>query len=343
MKKSYLMIAVVALALTACSENEKITGEEGQSIQFAEFVNKATKAEIANEQALAQAGGFKVWGYKNLITKGSDWSSRTPIFGGTVVTGTNAADPVWSYSPIKYWDKTCNYIFYAAGPATGMDGTLECVASGDAAMKFTVTGAKSAIATSSTSDFVIDRVVNKTNAKTDLTSTYKVQFDFHHIMAKISFALKKSPSLASSDVLIVNSMKMTAYNGADGNFTQKKFDGTWETLDVSEWTQASTASGDTQNLIDSDMTLTTTATALTGKDFIMVPQAIAAETLKFTLTYTLNNEIFQDQEATLSAAQTWGTDSHVTYTITVGPQAILFDVLSVCGFDVIASGDVSVN
>lgn len=337
------MIAVAAMAMVACADNEKINGEDGLAINFTEAINKSTKAEIANEQALAKAGGFKVWGYKNLISAGTTWTSKQTIFDGTTVSGTDAANPAWTYVGTKYWDKTCNYKFYAAGPATGMTGTLACVASGDADMKFTVTGAASALATASKSDFVIDRVVNKKDAST-VVSGYLESFDFHHIMAKISFALKESDDLASGDVLIVKSMKMSGYNPNTGDFTQKKFDGTWAALNTSEWSQTSATNGKTSELIASDLTLTKTAQDLTGQEYIMVPQVIAANGLKFTLDYTLNNEEFKDQVATLTEVQTWGTDSHTKYTITVGPLAIKFDVTSVCDFCFDAPGkDVSVQ
>lgn len=343
MKKSYLIIAAAALAMASCSKEnivDSVNDNETVAITFEQFVNKATRAEVVDEAALVTEGGFKVWGYKaKNVASGSAiaWTPMNMIFNGVEVTATTASsDAVWTYASTKYWDKTCSYRFYAGGPISHTNGTLACTASGDI-MKFKVTGAESAPATESKSDFVIDRVVNQKDAST-VISGYKETFDFHHIMAKISFAVKKSETLTASDNLILTDIKMSGYNAASGDFEQKKFDGTWGVLNTSEWSQTATASGETVQLASGEALEFDAQETNLVKDYIMVPQQIAANTLKFTVSYTLNGEEFTDQEGTLANAQTWGTDSRVTYTITVGPQAILFDVNTVCSFCV-ASGD----
>ena len=342
--KKYLFIASAALIFAACSSSNDNVNEIEEletPIQFSEYLGKSTRAEIANEQALAKAGGFKVWGYKNKKTAETDWSGKTTVFEGTTVTGTDVADPVWSYTTTKYWDKTCNYKFYAAGPVKDMTGTLSCIDDATNMKAFKVEGAASALASASASDFVIDRVVNTKDAST-VTDGYKEVFDFHHIMAKVSFKVKKAEGI--TETLVLKSMKMSGWNEKTGTFVQAKFDGTWNALNATEWTLAETSTAGETAELASDQTLTTTAEALTGKDYIMVPQVIAAKGLKFTLTYTLGGETFSDQDATLEAAQTWGTDSHTTYTITVGPKAIKFDVTSVCDFCAVdAAGDVEVE
>ena len=162
MKKSYLILAAVAGLFASCSQNEDITKivEEDTPILFEQYTNNVTRAEIVDEQALAQAGGFKVWGYKAKTT-GLDWSTstKTTIFDATVVTGTDVASPEWTYTPLKYWDKTSSYKFFAGGPVNHTNGTLAW--SSDL---FTVTGAQSGKAATSLSDFVIDRVVKETEA-----------------------------------------------------------------------------------------------------------------------------------------------------------------------------------
>ena len=59
-------------------------------------------------------------------------------------------------------------------------------------------------------------------------------------------------------------------------------------------------------------------------------------TLTFTLDYTITykggaTEDFKAHSGELTA-QTWGTDTHTTYTITVGPAPIEFEVTKVLGF-----------
>ena len=114
-------------------------------------------------------------------------------------------------------------------------------------------------------------------------------------------------------------------------------------LNISEWSQTTTASGETVQLASGEALEFTAKETNLVKSYIMVPQQIAANTLKFTVSYTLNDEEFTDQEGYITTAQTWGTDSHTLYTITVGPLAIKFDVNSVCDFHLIASGDATIN
>jgi hypothetical protein len=64
----------------------------------------------------------------------------------------------------------------------------------------------------------------------------------------------------------------------------------------------------------------------------MVPQTIAANTLTFTINYKIENEVFTGHVGKLAEAQTWGTDTHTIYTISVGPETIDFDVNSVAGW-----------
>ena len=64
----------------------------------------------------------------------------------------------------------------------------------------------------------------------------------------------------------------------------------------------------------------------------MVPQAV--ENLTFTLSYTITYSDGTEEDFVAHAGkledQTWGTDTWTTYTLTVGPKPIEFDVTSVC-------------
>ena len=81
--------------------------------------------------------------------------------------------------------------------------------------------------------------------------------------------------------------------------------------------------------------------------YIMVPQVIAANSLKFTVTFTYTDdngtpnddtddytETFANQVATVTDSHTWGTDSYTNYTLDIKPAEIIFDVNQICNFDV---------
>lgn len=112
MKKSYLMIAVAAMAMTACTENEMQKEiQNDQAIDFGTFVQKATRAENSGENYTWQLEDhhktFNVYGYKN--------TSATAVFNNETVTN-NGTD--WAYEGKRYWDKAATlYCFYAYAPA----------------------------------------------------------------------------------------------------------------------------------------------------------------------------------------------------------------------------------
>ena len=320
MKKSFLFLAVAA-SFAACTSNDQINDDlQGDEIRFDQVLNKTTKAEITNEAALASAGGFAVFGYKS--TDGFE-RNETTVFNGDNV---KLVDGVWKYDNTRYWDKTTTYNFYAIAPYEAVpnysltDGM------------FVINNVVSGLAADS-KDYVIDRTFNDESGIAGNGTHSKIGFEFHHVMAKVSFAVKTTIADAT---IIVQNLTMTGWDAGKGKFTQSKTDGTWRELNVSEWNIAvplagsATLIGDGSGNAD-EITLSSTAQDLTDV-YIMVPQEIAAETLTFTVDYTINGEPFTNQVSALAAAQTWGTDSYTKYTLAIGPSAIEFDVETVCDF-----------
>ena len=344
MKKSYLMIAAAAAMFAACSSNDTFKEVDVQEapIAFEQALNKTTRATIASEANLASEGGFIVYGYKTPTAATLDWTSYQTIFNNENVKSTNSGS-TWTYDNLRFWDKTSTYNFFAIAPYSPSAGTYSLVENtAPSALKFKITGATSAISTSS-DDFLIDRD-GALGVDGDYTGTHAVVgIDFHHIMAKVQFALK---STLASGTVTVTRLVMTGWNSGAGTFTQT-LTATPTELVCTEWTipTAGTGSatlvgsGATQSSIALTCSASATATDVTDW-YIMVPQNIAASTLTFTVDYTYANaagtysETFTDQVATLTAAQVWGTDSHTTYTLDIKPAAIEFDVTSICGFDV---------
>lgn len=341
MKKSYLMIAAAATLLAACASNDtfKDVEEEESAITFNQALNKTTRAYIADEAGLAGEGGFIVYGYKKKTSE-QNWTAAQTIFNGVNVKSTNGTS--WSYDNLRFWDKNGTYNFYAIAPYSPTTGTYSLVDNtAYDALKFKITGAASAISTAS-DDYLIDRDGAKNVDGAYTGSTHDVvNIDFHHIMAKIDFKLK---STLSTGTITVTKLVMTGWNSGAGTFTQT-LTATPTTLVNSEWAIQTAGTGNitlvgtgaSQTSVELTCATNATATAVTDW-YIMVPQNIAASTLTFTVDYTFKDgtysETFENQVATLTAAQVWGTDSHTTYTLDIKPAAIEFDVASICGFDV---------
>ena len=359
MKKSYLMIAAAAALFAACSSNDvfKDVEEQETAISFYPFTSNTTKAAItgadntARLASLASAGGFKVYGYKTT----DSWAHASTIFNGTNVTSANSGAD-WTYTGLRFWDKTATYNFYAVAPNAPSGGAAYAIEDDPTDTNFgmiTITGATSA-KYSAANDFLIDR----DGAKNELGSAHTtannpaVNIAFHHIMAKVVFALK---STLSSGTITVSSLKMKGWNSGVATFTQDKtITGAPTSLVYGEWGFTSNGS-DEITLVgtgagDASVALTcnSSASATTLSDwYIMVPQPIAANTLEFTVTYTFDDgagytETFTDQPAKVTTAQTWGTDSHTTYILDIKPAEIIFDVTTICDFDY-AAPDQSVH
>lgn len=150
MKKFYLLAAAVT-ALTACTNNEKITADldnDGQVlIGFETYHEKSTKAtgEItAPNHLTTYNGGFGVWGYKAAtapiadgtpeIVNVSSTTTYTEIFNNVKVWYNNTveygSEPVknhyhFTYAIPKYWDKGSEYIFFAYAPYHATNATLD--------------------------------------------------------------------------------------------------------------------------------------------------------------------------------------------------------------------------
>lgn len=358
MKKSYLMIAAVAL-FAACASNDTFNEIDTQEapISFEQSINKMTRAYISGIADLKTETGFIVYGYKSL--NNFETKENPDIFAGKNVywDGTNS---VWKYDGLRFWDKNAKYNFYAVAPNNPTDGatyTIDGTPTSTTFGKITITGAKSNIRTAS-DDYLIDRNGAKGILGSDHTGSTNlpVQIDFHHIMAKVQFALK---STLSSGTITVTKLTMTGWNNGVATFAQNmSYTGAPSSIVCDEWTLTSTIAGNI-DLVGGSATDQTKvlncATNATASDltdwYIMVPQAItytapAANVteagLTFTVTYTYNDgaatdpyiETFTDQVAIVPSTQTWGTDSYTTYTLDIKPNEIKFDVQSICNFDV---------
>lgn len=330
------MMAAAATMFAACTQADFVNPvpETEQEIGFDNHVGKSTRAEITGEAALSTAGGFAVWGYKT-ATEGLKWDGTKPIttiFNGVNVYGT---DGNWTYDNKKYWDKTSTYNFYAVAPYNHTSGTYSVT---DPATGFvTITGVESALASQS-KDFLVDRNGAKgVDGNYTGTAHDKVNFDFNHIMSKVTLQLQCG-GINAGDKITVTSLSMTGWNSNDGTFIQT-LDATPTTKDhISEWstTPAGTA-GNAEFTGSYELTPASaggTAPIVAVDSYIMVPQTVAE--LTFTLNYTITyadatTENFLAHTGKLTA-QTWGTDTHTTYTIIVGPAPIEFEVNTVAGF-----------
>ena len=334
MKKSYFLMAAAATMFAACTQADFVNEipETEQAIGFESFVGKSTRAEITVVEDLEKEGGkLYVWGYKTDAT-----SAVTQIFGNTDATGTevyfddNAATK-WNYADKKYWDKESTYDFYAVAPAAPTGVTYKL----NSSKKILIEGATSASATTAT-DYLIDRAGNIGHQGKDGGI---VKFDFNHVMTKVTVKVLCSEALDGKNAVLTD-LTMSNWNANAGNFTQEltaapdnaKYNDEWEI-------ETPGTAGSAAYLTGGEVALNKTTPQVLGS-WIIVPQDVAA--LKFTVSFKVGTETFLAHVGTMTEKQEWGADAHYTYTITVGPDAIEFDVNSVNNW-VISDGSLSIE
>lgn len=345
MKNKKIIIIATTAIFVACSSNDVKNDIEGNNLEIGFDANtyKITRAEITNNAALANAGGFIVWGYKAKSQQTMNWATEAyTVFDGVNVTASansgayiSGDETNWTYTTKKYWDKNAKYCFYAAAPYKA--NTFSISNDANNAKMISITGATSGLASAS-DDFLVARGGVKNRAGSDQTSN--VDFTFNHTMTKVDFLLKKGNDVTG--VVTVQSITMTGWDNGIGKFTQAS-DNTPSSLDKSEWIIETKVDGSVSILTGETAALTTTADKSTTQDYIMVPQAIAANTLTFTINFKVDGEPFIGHVGKIAAAQTWGTDSHFTYTITIDPATIEFDVASITGFNNATTDGVTVQ
>lgn len=348
MKKSLFIIAATALVIS-CSNNDVKNDilESNIEIGFSAATYKTTRAEITSNANLATEGGFVVWGYKAKNQETMNWATEAyTVFNGVnvhVKSGQDGAyitgtETDWTYDTKKYWDKNASYCFYAVAPFNPSNSAAYQISdAANNAKRITITNAKSGLASES-DDFLIARGGIKDRKGTNQAN---VDFTFNHTMAKVDFKLKKGDNIDGT--VKVQSITMTGWNSNDGTFTESLDATPNVATNVAEWSITGTGAGSATVLNEESAALTTSASATTTKTFIMVPQAIAANTLTFTIDYTVGDEHFYAQVGKVADAQVWGTDSHITYTLTIAPAAIEFDVTTLAGFTNTGTGETTVQ
>lgn len=332
MKKNYFILAAAATLFAACAETDVLVDlsekeNAPKAIGFETFANKTTRAELSD----ATLANFQVWGYKAPTANPMVWTNQTAVFNNVTVSKSSG---VWSYTDKKYWDKMSTYNFYAVAP--GGDAVKSKYSIVPTTGMITINNVVSAKSTESM-DYLIDRNGN-TGVNGNYTTTHDdVSFEFNHIMSKVSFQLQST----IDQEITVTSLTMTGWNNNEGIFTQKLTSTPDATNNIEEWSITASTNGNI-TLVSSELPLSEDPTPLTDS-YIMVPQTIAANTLTFTINYKIGNELFTGHVGKLAAEQTWGTDTHTTYTISVGPDVIDFTVSTVNGWENIPTTQPSVS
>ncbi len=307
MKKTLILVAVAAIALSACSKNEIIETinkvPEEAAIGFSNYTpNSLTKANdtYVDGAVLVTGKHFAVYAWQ------TDYGTFLGVTPGTP-NFMNPADVLWNndvttgetntYSPVRYWpsgDNPQNLSFAAYYPYGGAGITAPTFTTGVGTYAFTAQSASADMVDFCVADVVNDQVYNNTN----VSPTYKntVQFTFKHQLAKVQFKFKTVAGLAETTVIelmdadltgIMNTGTLTATYALNASPAVNAL-GTTTTA----WSSVSgSASYDlTLNNVNPEdaapIVLESTASTVHNNDiFLMVPQTMAASTQKLVIKW----------------------------------------------------------
>lgn len=388
MKKSYLMTIAAAVALfAACSSNDTIKYEydlfdaqQKNSIGFAAYSSKTTKADDANSTSLQDFyGTFDVYGWKTVNSAYSSVFNHVPVgyFGtdtsGPVVYQTGKPSDEWGapftagwyYQNVRYWDRTATaYQFFAIAPYEAVPAPALTVAAGADNINIGSSSAKYDISTEKnlaidSSKPIADKKYFGFNkdymlAEKSTTQNAEVTFNFHHILTKFNVKITKQDTYTGSQALVVKDIKI-ANLAKNGYFVYSS------NMTTNGWTTS-----DTYSLqVTEDCSLNDQTTNYSGCYWIQTlifPQTITCAKTEVQsndtglnqylyVKYSIGSEVFEAYydlayvfNNTLSTGETYSfaQGSEYTLNLKIGPEPIIFDA-QVTAWDIVDDVEYSVN
>ena len=387
MKKSYLMTIAAAVTLfAACSSNDTIKYEydlfdaqQKNSIGFAAYSSKTTKADDANSTSLQDFyGTFDVYGWKTVNSANSSVFNHVPVgyFGtdtsGPVVYQTGKPSDEWGtpftagwyYQNVRYWDRTATaYQFFAIAPYEAVPSPALTVAAGADNINIGSSSAKYDISTEKnlaivSSKPIIDKKYFGFNkdymlAEKSTTQNAKVTFNFHHILTKFNVKITKQDTYTGSQALVVKDIKI-ANLAKNGYFEYSS------NMTTNGWTTDGTYA--LQVAEDCSLNETTNYSGYYWIQTLIFPQTITCATTEVQsndtglnqylyVKYSIGSEVFEAYydlayvfNKTLSTGGTYSfaQGSEYTLNLKIGPEPIIFDA-QVTAWDVVADVEYSVD
>ena len=386
-----ILAAVAALTLASCAKIDtfetKPVVDENIPIGFTTYASRAlTKADTdyyvdgTTVTNLVTNRTFGVYAWAVEQSAVNPWSSESVVlFDGTGAPGFMTNMPVTfkgatagsngsanvsatgfysSGNAVRYWpsgDTPDGLSFYAYYPANATGLTLPD--NGLGATGFTVE-----LAAADQIDFMVAPVVadqwyEHTNASPSNKGT--VDFTFKHTLTKVRFYFKTDNTDANTTITLTNAqlkdvyktnVLTTSYSNTGSTANGGTFSYNWGTATAADDFDI-TISGATPST--TNRVLSTSETACTAADtFLMVPQTIADNSQKLTVTWTVStagvvttNTKTIDLYDILDSSEghiTWEKNNQIAYTIIIGPKPIYFTA-AVTGWDSETTGSISVN
>ena len=339
--------------LAACSTNDEIQApqQEMSSIDFATYAPTMTRAaenssSDKRNDLSAHHTTFKVWGNKKV------GSTSTYVFNGQEVSYN---DSKWTYDPVRYWDKTASYNFYAVAPAAPGIGLAWSFSDEKFSLSnFTLQGTSLPVSSNLEPETSFKDVTDvDLMLAHDLENYYQygtpVALEFDHILSRFNIGVTANATTAGHTIT-VDEVKVFNLN-MTGDFTENAEDVTNEILKAGttkRWSNLSNLSSDL------GYTHQTTDPSFTSEYYVyralVIPQEVAYENLplsgplntstaapylmvKYTMNYGNNTtETFTSYYNLAAAFGKTSTGDNLPFNegwmntlhITLGPETIEF-------------------
>ena len=223
MKSKYLAVALSAVALTACNNDEVMEVNQGRGISFQVATEASTRAQATTTNTITE---FKVWGFTG--------DPAQTLMNGIKVS---KSDGKWSYGDVIFWPES-DVDFYSVSPSdvTGVNIT----SSSQKITGFTVN-------TNQASQVDLLYAVNKGEKKEEHEAS-DVNINFRHALSQIIFKAKNTNSnlkVSIKDVKVVNVVKggdftyptssTTTQNTSESGTITAGTQGTWTLLSTGNY------------------------------------------------------------------------------------------------------------
>ena len=236
MKSKYLAVALSAVALTACNNEDVLEVNQGRGISFQVATEASTRATATTTSTI---DNFKVWGFTD---------------GKTLMNGieVSKSGSEWTYDGTIFWPAT-DVDFYSVSPAENCGGTVNITKDKQEITNFTVN-------TNQGDQVDLLYAVNKGETKANHEAS-PVSINFRHALSQIVFKAKNTNEnlkVTVKGVKIANIKKKGDFtyptNATTGNVTSESgsitsgTQGTWGTpTDATTFSAGMDANGVTLN------------------------------------------------------------------------------------------------
>lgn len=222
MKSKYLAVALSAVALTACNNEDVLEVNQGRGISFQVATEASTRATATTTSTI---DNFKVWRFTD---------------GKTLMNGieVSKSGSEWTYDGTIFWPAT-DVDFYSVSPAENCGGTVNISKDAQTITNFTVN-------TDQSQQVDLLYAVNKGEKKADHEAS-PVSINFRHALSQIVFKAKNTNEnlkVIVKGVRIANIKKAgdftypdaatTAHNNSTTGSIVATTQGTWSNVSTAE-------------------------------------------------------------------------------------------------------------